>query len=403
MKRLAILLLLALISGCASQPILPPPETPAIKAPEPINVNKPLKMPTKQEAQKPIAPPPVVAPISTPPVNSATEWGSKIKTWLPAKASDKEGWSQDIYQAFYTQKINLNKENICAAIAIINQESSFQVEPKIPGLPQIVKKELETRREKYHVPEWVLKKALNSTSPNGKTYAQRIKALQTENDINRLFDDMANDLPMGKTLLEGHNPVHTGGPMQVSLKFAEESVRERAYPFAIKTSLRDELFSRRGGVYFGVAHLFNYTAKYDTMKYRFADFNSGQYASRNAAFQQLVSKVTHRSLDLDGDLLSYQDGKPEVSDLEKALWKIGASLQMSSQEISRDLMLEKSKSFEDTKLYKNIDRLAKANNISTPYAVIPSIKLHSPKITRKLTTAWFADRVNQHYQSCLDI
>lgn len=400
MKRLAVLLLLALGSGCASQPIPAPAETPPVKAQEPISTNsKPLKIPSKAEAPKPIAPPTVVA--SAPPVITASEWTSKIKTWLPAKASDKEGWSQDIYQAFYTQKINLNKENICAAIAIINQESSFQVEPTIPGLPKIVKKELEARRQKYHIPEWVLEKALNSTSPNGKTYAQRIKALKTENDINRLFDDMASDLPMSKEFLEEHNPVHTGGPMQVSVRFAEESVRERAYPFTIKKSLRDELFSRRGGVYFGVAHLFNYAARYDAMKYRFADFNSGQYASRNAAFQQVVSKITRQDLDLDGDLLSYQDGKPEVSDLEKALWRISAALQMSSQEISRDLTLEKSKSFEDTKLYKSVDRLAKANNISMPYAVIPSIKLHSPKITRKLTTAWFADRVNQHYQSCL--
>lgn len=261
---------------------------------------------------------------------------------------------------------------------------------------------METRREKYHVPEWMLEKALNSSSSNGKSYSQRIKALQTENDINRLFDDMVNDLPMGKVLLQDHNPVHTGGPMQVSLKFAEESVKEKPYPFTIKKSLRDELFSRRGGVYFGVAHLFNYSAHYDTMKYRFADFNSGQYASRNAAFQQTVSKITHQRLALDGDLLAYQDGQPEVSDLEKVLWKISSSLQMSNQEIRHDLALEKSKDLEETKLYKSIDRLAKTRNINAPYAVIPSIKLHSPKITRKLTTAWFSERVNQHYQDCIE-
>jgi hypothetical protein len=404
MMRFSILLFLTILSGCASQQKnSPPPETLPVKPLERNLDHKELRIPNKLEVPSNFTLlPPVIPPIRAPSqVNTTSEWTGKIKTWLPNVAVDKDGWSQDIFQAFYTQKINLSKENVCAAIAIINQESSFQVEPKIPGLSQIVKKELEARREKYHVPEWILEKALNNTSPNGKTYSQRIKALRTESDINHLFDDMTNELPLGKQLLKDYNPVHTGGPMQVSLKFSEESVKETPYPFAIKRSLRDELFSRRGGVYFGVAHLLNYPANYDMMKYRFADFNSGRYASRNAAFQTLVSKITHQRLDLDGDLLAYKDGKPEESDLEKMVLRIRGPLQMTAQEISSDLTLEKSKDFEGTGLYKNIYRLARMKNISVPYAIIPSIKLHSPKIKRKLTTAWFTERVGEHYQSCL--
>jgi hypothetical protein len=33
--------------------------------------------------------------------------------------------------------------------------------------------------------------------------------------------------------------------------------------------------------------------------------------------------------------------------------------------------------------------------------VVPQIPLRSPKITRKLTTEWFANRVETRYQSCL--
>jgi len=33
--------------------------------------------------------------------------------------------------------------------------------------------------------------------------------------------------------------------------------------------------------------------------------------------------------------------------------------------------------------------------------VIPRIDLHSPKITRPLTTEWFARRVDERYQRCL--
>jgi hypothetical protein len=36
-----------------------------------------------------------------------------------------------------------------------------------------------------------------------------------------------------------------------------------------------------------------------------------------------------------------------------------------------------------------------------PRAMLPGITLKSPKITRKLTTAWFATRVDQRWQRCM--
>jgi hypothetical protein len=36
-----------------------------------------------------------------------------------------------------------------------------------------------------------------------------------------------------------------------------------------------------------------------------------------------------------------------------------------------------------------------------PRAVLPQIKLSSPKITRELTTDWFANRVQSRFEQCM--
>jgi hypothetical protein len=132
------------------------------------------------------------------------------------------------------------------------------------------------------------------------------------------------------------------------------------------------------------------------MLYRFADFNAGHYASRNAAFQQAVGVLSGTRLALDGDLL--RDGSSEPSQTELAVRRAGTGL--DEREIRRDLERGTGREFEETGLYRKVFELADARG-PAPRALVPSIRLQSVKITRQLTTDWFARRVDERYRRCL--
>lgn len=290
------------------------------------------------------------------------------------------------------------------AIAIIEQESFFQVDPVVPGLPGIVRRELDRRADKYNIPKLLIEAALKTRSPDKRSYNERIDALRTEKQLNALFEDMASELPFGRKLLADYNPVHTAGPMQVSIDFAEEQVREKRYPYPVAETLRDEVFTRQGGLYFGTAILLDYPAPYDKVVYRFADFNAGRYASRNAAFQAALARASGTPVALDGDLLRYHDGEAvrEPGQVETTLRALAGQLELSQREIRRDLLLEKEAAFGESALYQQLFALAeKAAGKSLPRQAMPAISLKSPKITRKLTTEWFARRVEDRYRKCL--
>ena len=327
----------------------------------------------------------------------------RITQLIPTSAKDRAGWAADLHTAFKALEVPHATQTYCAAIAIIEQESSFQADPVVPGLPNIVRRELETRAGRYGVPSLLVTAALSKNSPDGKSYNERIDALKTEKQLNALFEDMIGELPFGRQLFADYNPVRTGGPMQVSVEFATQHVKERSYPYPIEKKLRHEVFTRRGGLYFGSAILLDYEVPYDQIVYRFADFNAGRYSSRNAAFQLALGKVAGKPLAPDGDLLRYEDGKPASvpSSVEETAIGIAAKLDMSRPQIRRDLLLEKTMAFGRSPLFNRVFELAEKQGKPMARQAMPQIDLKSPKITRKLTTEWFARRVEGRYKTCL--
>ncbi|MFZ5937689.1 hypothetical protein BGP84_16180 [Pseudomonas putida] len=318
---------------------------------------------------------------------------------LPAQAKDREGWAKDIQVAFEAQRIAPSKRNLCAVLAVTEQESTFNADPQVPNLGRIAREEIDRRAARLHIPTLLVDGALKTPSGNGQSYQQRLLAVRSEKQLSALYDEFIARLPLGKTLLGGLNPVHTGGPMQVSIEFAEKHAKD--YPYTYDGTIRQEVFSRRGGMYFGIAHLLGYPAHYERQLYRFADFNAGWYASRNAAFQAALSKVTGADLALDGDLIA--PGSILPGSTEQAARKLGAKLGLRNPQIRSQLELGDSLAFEDSKLYSGVFALADAAaGKPVARAMLPGIELKSPKITRKLTTAWFAGRVDERYERCMN-
>ncbi len=360
-----------LLAGCASEPASAPAKEASVSNP---------KTPPAMQPRKP------------------ADMKSRIVRFLPRQVPDKQGWANDVVTALTTQGVTVNDHNVCSVLAVAEQEATYQADPVVPGLGKIAWKEINSRAAKLLIPEFMVRAALSINSPTGKSYAERIDKLRTEREMSEIFEDMISMLPMGKTLFGNLNPVHTGGPMQVSIAFAEANAR--GYPYPIKDSIRHEVFTRRGGIWFGTRHIFGYPADYPDTLYRFADFNAGWYASRNAAFQAAVSRLSGKTLALDGDLIRYDSDLPGNTEL--AVYTLANRVNMSKQAIHQSLRKGDTAEFAETDLYHRIFTLAdKQAGKRLPRAILPGIQLKSPKITRNLTTAWFAKRVDDREQRCV--
>ena len=320
----------------------------------------------------------------------------------PTGVSDRTGWATDIYAAIASLDIAPTAHNFCAVIAITEQESSFTADPAVPGLAAIAWREIEKQRERVGIPKLVLDGALMLRSADGRSYKERIDAVKTEKQLSEIFEEFIGRVPMGKRFFADRNPVRTGGPMQVSIAFAERHAAAKSYPYGVNGSIRHEVFTRRGGMYFGIAHLLGYRTPYTKKVHRFADFNAGWYASSNAAFQNAVAVANGTRLALDGDLLVPGAPLDKPGETERALRSMAGYLHMDERAIRAALQQGDTLEFNDQPLFREVFRLAEARGgRPLPREMIPGIHLESPKITRELSTAWFATRVDERYRRCL--
>src|SRR5690242_19193818 len=86
-----------------------------------------------------------VAPRPKAPSRSPADVRAEIVRLMPSQVADRGGWAIDIDAALRTQKIEPTAENLCAVLAVAEQESTFLTDPAVPGLPKIARAEIDRR------------------------------------------------------------------------------------------------------------------------------------------------------------------------------------------------------------------------------------------------------------------
>ena len=351
----------------------------------------------------------------------------QIKSLIPSRVKDRASWGEDIASIMDELDIPRTTVNVCTIIAVVDQESNFHADPQVYGLGEKAVKEVNDRlKEKFEAKlgetiggtvagyfQDVLK---NQPSPDDNFLSQ-MRRVKTERELDELYREIFRHMArtyhvsavtgaaklVGQDIAEKMNPITTLGSMQVHISYAKEHKRQMGGIEA----LRDDLYTQYGGLYYGIHRLMQYEADYDKPIYRFADYNSGMYSSRNAAFQDMLNEIYEGDLDLDGDLLLYnKSGKPRLanSQTEKALLHVFNQhhIVITARQIRSDLKKEKSKKFENTQTYIAVKKLYQEITGKEPeYAIMPKVVISGPKLSRDYNTNWFASRVNGRYDTCM--
>ncbi|UYZ68977.1 DUF1615 domain-containing protein [Moraxella bovis] len=344
----------------------------------------------------------------------------EIAKVLPNRSQDKASWASDIGAIFDELKLHKDKENICTVVAVIDQESNFHANPAVANLGQASLRAIDDKLEDKLGKQLagVFRTMLATRPTKDNSFESQIKKVKTEKELDELYQQMfdyfastykvsgVNNLTKltGESLDERLNPITTLGSMQVHVNYAK---RHRRANMNDRT-LRADMYGQYGGLYYGIHRLMMYQADYDKPLYRFADYNSGVYSSRNSAFQKRVASLTGISLDIDGDLLLYANGtvSSAKSQTETALINLLATAKtpLTPAQIRSDLKKEKKAGFEQTATYQGVSELFKAKYKKDPtYAIMPQVVISSTKMKQDKNTNWYATNVNRRYEACMTL
>lgn len=344
-----------------------------------------------------------VADVPPPRTLSVGEMHQLIQSASKGKRVDV-GWATDMQRAFLRLDVPATRANVCSAIAVVAQESGFVADPPVTGLADITLKKLQSASQNPAAYA-AINIRLRQTAANGRSFYDNLLGVRTERDLERWYQAFtAAHMTAGLLKLAGKDVdtlISTLGSMQVSARFARAFAEAHDLP---AQDIREQLYTRAGGLFYGMAHLLKVESHYADRAHLFADYNAGHFASRNAGFQRMLAKISGIEVVPDGDLLTYPSGtKPQPSLTYRvvlaALGQYGRAADPNT--VFADLSREKGADFIRTATYRTIAELHQQRTGHVITEAMPQIDLHSDKISRRLTTEWFARRVASRYTQCL--
>jgi hypothetical protein len=241
-------------------------------------------------------------------------------------------------------------------------------------------------------------------------YYQKLVSCRTERDVEVLAKSAVEDLKRDAAVLPDllkrilyneldkvANVVRTKGSMQLNFLRAQQIMKERGEQFT-DTELCDYMYTLEGGVDVGVAALkpmfVQYAARYGepgSLSWLFLvgmDYHYGPFSSRNMMEQIRIRDLSGRKIEIDGDLLRYDEhGKPETQASDTLKAALAALPSTEQTAVFNDFLLEKHPHY----IYTNTHKIIAAEHLKrfgeTPFAAIGNLKMGEEAVI-KHGVAW---------------
>lgn len=327
----------------------------------------------------------------------------------------RDSWIRTIIAAVERNNLPICKEILGLVAGIISIESGFRRDP-----PAVDSSRGETMAALVDRSEKDLRQKLGALlcvppvphyyKMYREKYYRKLVACRTEGDVEVLARSAAEDLKRDAAALPDllqrilcneldkvANVVRTKGSMQLSFLRARQVMKERGRRFT-DAELCDYMYTLQGGVDVGVAALkpmfVQYAAGYGergSLSWLFLvgmDYHYGPFSSRNMMEQIRIRDLSGRKIEIDGDLLRYDEkGNPETKASETLKAALGAFPSVEQTAIFNDFLLEKHPHYIYTKTHRAIASEHLRRFGETPFAAIGNLKMGEEAVI-KHGTAW---------------
>jgi hypothetical protein len=349
--------------------------------------------------------------------NGAYLWLSAFISSSPINCppAKKDQWIESIISAVDRNDLPLSKEILGLTACIISIESGFRTDPLAvdPSRGETIKDLMDRAEQELHKKFGMIM----SMPPVPQIYSiyknryyDKVASCRTEGDLEIVAREISSDLKKNlggfpeflrniivREIDKVSNVVRTKGSMQLNFDRAKQVMRDRGEEFS-DDDLCDYMYTMQGGIDAGVAALspmfVQYATAYSTpgnLSWLFfvgMDYHYGPFSSRNMMEQVRIRDLSGKKIDVDGDLLRYDEhANPDSKDSE-TLGAISAIFpDISKSLILDDLLLEKHPHYAYTNIHELLVKTHADRFGPTPFAVIGDLWM-GENAQIKHGTAW---------------